>query len=75
MKPPPPPLPTIGGPKSLRMRGFKVGFFQNFLGEDPQTPLILSIYIHACYIISLTFGSYDYSTRFSGFLVLSQADP
>ena len=35
--PPPTPLPTLGGPKSLRIRDCKVGFSKFSVG-DPQTP-------------------------------------
>ena len=33
------PPPTLSEPKSLRIYYFKVSIFQNFLGEDPHTPL------------------------------------
>ncbi len=35
---PPPPLPTLGGPKSLRIRGFKVGFTKFSGGGPPRPP-------------------------------------
>ena len=76
MTPPPPrPLyPPMVVPKASEYVVLKK-VFQKILWEDPQTPLIQSSHICACCIISLIFCSRDYSTCFSGFLVLGQADP
>ncbi len=40
LPPPPTPLPTLGGPKSLRICGFKVGFSKFSGGVPPDPPHI-----------------------------------
>ncbi len=75
MTPPPTPPPTLGGPKSPRIRGFKVGFSKLSGGGPPHPPSYKIVTFMHVALLALFFGSRDYSTCFSGFLVLGQADP